>query len=504
MNLRVTALILSVFLFGVFGALSLSFMKTTDLLNFEAQELTKSGESIRLAQGLKVRLLSHNRNSFLYSLHRNPSHHETRQTQRREIKEILTSAESYLNGQDEQAILAEVNQEIADYLEKRDHLEAKPITPQRRYNLVSREVEKAISAIDKLVAINRSQMSNLVSEINRKNEAAHKLAVFLFCAGGLILLGIVVAAFKFVAHPLISLSSLMVRYGKGETSVRAARKGSAEIREVSSSFNSMAQSLEEKRQDQLRFIATIAHDLRNPLNSMSMASELLIRRSHEEDKELSKIIFRQVKNLDRLVGDLLDITRIEAGQLDLNLSDQEIRSLVKDSVELHRTGSDLHAFKVELPNDALNCKCDGRRLSQVINNLLSNAVKYSPNGGTVTVRAWREGSEVKISVADQGIGIEPENLENIFKPFHRTDKTKNMIPGVGLGLSASRRIVEAHGGKLRVESVLGKGSVFYVSLPHKDVMQQTSHHGGRSPEGGVSLESLCDPKRLPTLRYPLI
>lgn len=144
-----------------------------------------------------------------------------------------------------------------------------------------------------------------------------------------------------------------------------------------------------------------------------------------------------------------------------------MNSLIMDSARLHQTGPDLHRLNVDLPAAALLCQCDGGRISRVLNNLLSNAIKYSPNGGGVTVRAHLAEAGILVSVSDQGIGIAPQDLNDIFKPFNRTEVTRSTIPGIGLGLSASRRIIEAHGGKLWVESELGSGSCFYLSLPTK-------------------------------------
>jgi signal transduction histidine kinase len=215
----------------------------------------------------------------------------------------------------------------------------------------------------------------------------------------------------------------------------------------------------------MRFIASIAHDLRNPLSSISIVSQMLIAHSKEKEQELSRMIYRQVKNLDRLVSDLLDTIRIEAGQMNLSVSVQDIGLLVKDSVDIYRAGSGLHGLVTEIHGEPLLCECDGGRISQVINNLLSNAVKYSPNGGTVNVKGWKEREEIKFSVSDQGIGIDAQDIESIFQPFQRAKATRETIPGIGLGLSASKRLMEAHSGKLEVSSTPGKGSTFTVTLP---------------------------------------
>ena len=247
----------------------------------------------------------------------------------------------------------------------------------------------------------------------------------------------------------------------------------------------MTDRLEDSRNDQFRFIASIAHDLRNPISSMSMASQLLIREGEETERSVAQIIARQAKHLDRLVGDLLDTARIEAGQMDMEFSLQDVCPLIRDAGELHQRDSNVHKLNIELPKGPLVCNCDCGRLSQVMNNLISNAIKYSPNGGVVKVKVWEESNQIVCSVTDQGMGVSQVDLENIFKPFHRSRATKGTIPGIGLGLSASRRIVELHGGELKVESTFGKGSTFYVVLP-----VQTKAKGNELAEAGQRSFSL--------------
>jgi anti-sigma regulatory factor (Ser/Thr protein kinase) len=112
------------------------------------------------------------------------------------------------------------------------------------------------------------------------------------------------------------------------------------------------------------------------------------------------------------------------------------------------------------------------KMIQVLTNLISNALKYSPSGGTVAVRAWDQNEQLCIAVTDQGIGIDKDDLRNIFKPFHRTKETRNTIPGIGLGLSASQRIIQAHGGQLSVQSERGSGSTFTILMPNRLDCQQ--------------------------------
>ncbi|MCB0362989.1 MAG: HAMP domain-containing histidine kinase, partial [Bdellovibrionales bacterium] len=244
----------------------------------------------------------------------------------------------------------------------------------------------------------------------------------------------------------------------------------------------MAGSLEEKRREHLEVIAAVAHDIRNPLSSIAMASELLASRSEGKNREMCMIIHRQVNMLDRLVGDLLEGSRIASGQIDLHFATHDLGALIRDCVNLHRSSVSGHEFKLEIQDEPLLCRCDNRLLTQVVNNLISNAVKYSPRGGLVTLKARVENKEIVFEVKDEGIGIEPQDQIDIFKPFHRAKQTKSKYPGVGLGLSTSQAIVEAHEGKLSVKSELGHGTEFTVRISRNNIKKDV-------PGSPVRLES---------------
>lgn len=465
MNLKVATVIFVVFVLGVFLALSFSLSRSSDLLDLEAKRLFTASENIRLAEEMKTRLLIHNRNAFLYSLYKDPKLLERRRAEREHVTSLLETIEQLAVSLQDGAMVNEARVKIAMYFEDRSKLNASALSPVEQYQQISRDVDEALDAVDRLVLKNRGQMSRLMQEIGRQNRMADRVAVLLLSLGGVVLLGIIVGILFSVARPLTALAQAIAKYGAGDNAVRTGVKGLKEIRVIGSTFNSMADRLEERRQEQLRFIASIAHDLRNPLNSMSLVSELLAGKCGGEDRDMVQILLRQVKNLDRLVSDLLETSRIEAGQLELEMIDQDVGDLIRDAVELYRTGAELHTFAVEIIDEPIVCRCDGRRIGQVINNLVSNAVKYSPNGGMIRIKAWKEDDRFFISVEDQGMGIAPQDLGNIFTPFYRTNATKGTIPGIGLGLAASRRIVEAHGGTLQVESTPGKGSRFCVMLP---------------------------------------
>jgi two-component system, OmpR family, sensor histidine kinase MtrB len=415
MKLKTAALLFCTVIFGLFVLLGASLIKITTLLDREARDIAAAGTSINTAQELKSQLLTHNRNAFLYSLNKNPNRLESGKVLRAKIADLLERMRRLANHGREKTILDALETEIASYLEKLDRLEISGLTAVDQYNEARRDVDQTLSAVDRLIEFNESQMRQLTGIVGERNRTADSIGFLILALGSAVLL---------------ALTGMML---------------------------SMANRLEEKQKERLRFIAAIAHDLRNPLSSMSMASELLVRKGAEQDRELANIILRQVKNLDRMAGDLLDTTRIEAGHVDLQLSLHDINALVSDSVQLHRAGSDLHRLRVEIPDEPVFCLCDGGRVSQVINNLISNALKYS--------LLHREKEQIVVAVSDQGIGIAPDELDNLFTPFYRTKAIRGTIPGIGLGLSASRRIVESHGGRLKVDSKPGAGSTFYMILP---------------------------------------
>jgi signal transduction histidine kinase len=216
----------------------------------------------------------------------------------------------------------------------------------------------------------------------------------------------------------------------------------------------------------------VAHDLRNPLSALKLSAAAVRPDrplpSEEKVRERFGVVTRQVAQIERMVEDLLDTTRIEAGQLRLHLEVHDLVGLVCEAVALHEEVSPLHPLTLQPPAEApLPVRCDGTRIAQVLNNLLSNAIKYSPQGGQVRVGLTSTPEAVWVAVTDSGVGIPAEEQESIFEPFRRSSNTQGTIPGVGLGLAVARRIIEAHGGHIEVQSQLGAGTTFRFTLPRE-------------------------------------
>lgn len=219
------------------------------------------------------------------------------------------------------------------------------------------------------------------------------------------------------------------------------------------------------------FLSIASHELKTPVTALLGYVDLLQRRAlqsgaQERDLRSIRIIHDQAWRLTNLIGSLLDISRIETGQLRLDPAPLDLRALVEQIISEMEPVFERYIFSYDLPVEALIVDGDAVRLEQVLHNLFQNATRYSPAGGTVTIRLWREDQSARLSVTDQGIGIPEAALPHIFQRFFRAHTgDTHRISGLGIGLYVVKEIVELHGGVVAVESVEGVGSTFIVSLP---------------------------------------
>ncbi len=228
----------------------------------------------------------------------------------------------------------------------------------------------------------------------------------------------------------------------------------------------------EKELDEMKsqLLSTVSHELRTPLASIKGFATTLLRRDVEWDEasrlEFLCIIDEESDRLSELIGNLLDMSRVEAGTLRMEAQPTDLSLIVDETVAEFRMMTRDHRIQVELPSSLPLVLADPRRIRQVLRNLVENAVKYSPRGGAVNVTVQTGMDRVQVSVADQGIGLEPQHLDRIFDRFYQVDSASTrQVGGSGLGLSISRAIIEAHGGEIWVESEPGVGSTFHFTLP---------------------------------------
>jgi len=219
------------------------------------------------------------------------------------------------------------------------------------------------------------------------------------------------------------------------------------------------------------FLANMSHELRTPLNAVLGFSEVLSERMfgelNEKQEEYLKDIQASGQHLLSLINDILDLSKVEAGRMELELTDFHLPAALDNAMTLvreraARRGIALHA---DVDERLGQIQADERKIRQVVLNLLSNAIKFTPEGGSINVRAMPGDGVVKVSVGDTGAGIAPEDQEAIFEEFKQVGTAAKKVEGTGLGLALSRKFVELHGGRIWVTSELGAGSTFTFTIP---------------------------------------
>jgi signal transduction histidine kinase len=224
-----------------------------------------------------------------------------------------------------------------------------------------------------------------------------------------------------------------------------------------------AELLSRAREDVL---GVVAHDLRNPLNLVSMTSQLLMEPdlAPERRESAHAINVRAVNRMNRLIGDLLDVVRMEAGHLSLNIGPCEVDQLLEETMESFQQRATEQGISLVLSAETnATIQADEERILQLIDNLVGNALKFTPSGGRVCLGAYADGDEVRLTVADSGPGIPEEQQARLFDRFWQA--RDNDRRGLGLGLPIAKGIAEAHGGRLWVESTVGSGTAFHFSMP---------------------------------------
>lgn len=249
-----------------------------------------------------------------------------------------------------------------------------------------------------------------------------------------------------------------------ELAMELARRSSLAI--------SNARSYEaEKRATRMRdhVLAIVAHDLRSPLNAIQLAAQLLERRldrsAMPSAAEDASSILRSLKRANRLIEDLLDVTRLEAGVLKLSHQSLVLDDVLAEALDDHRAAAaDARVtLRLEVVAGLPAVRCDRHRVLQVLDNLIGNALKFTPAGGSITIRAGVEGEHVQLAVVDTGKGVHPALLPHVFDRFWQADRA--MQRGAGLGLTICKGIVEGYGGRIWAESTLSQGTTFYFTLP---------------------------------------
>jgi signal transduction histidine kinase len=344
------------------------------------------------------------------------------------------------------------------------------------------EMERLSSDLKKLAADLADGTRAEVKELIARNDSssASSRALFIGVAAGALVLALLlgfILSWSLIG-PIQSIDGRLAAIASGDFSGHVEVENRDELGALGANVNRMNEELrrlyaelEAASRHKSEFLANMSHELRTPLNAVIGFSQVLrdemVGSVNEKQAEYLDDIISSGEHLLSLINDVLDLSKVEAGQVELQMHPFSLREALERGVVMVRERATEDGVRVAFTADPEVDVVDGdeRRIKQVIFNLLSNAVKFTPAGGEVDVSATRVNGEVRVSVADTGPGVAPEDRERIFEEFQQTETGGVQHEGTGLGLALSKRFVELHGGRIWLESEVGRGSTFVFTLP---------------------------------------
>jgi signal transduction histidine kinase len=343
---------------------------------------------------------------------------------------------------------------------------------------VERLSKDLISGVAALADGTRAEVDELIAR--NASSFARSRALFIGVAAGALVLALLLGFIlsRLVVGPIQRIDSRLATIAAGDFSGHVDVENRDELGALAANVNRtndelrrLYAELETASQHKSDFLASMSHELRTPLNAIIGFSQVLregmVGPVNEKQAEYLEDMLSSANHLLALINDVLDLSKVEAGQVELEKHPFSLREALERGVVVvrERASDDGVSVALDADPDADVVEGDERRIQQVIFNLLSNAVKFTPSGGAVDVTSARVNGEVRVSVADTGPGIAFEDQERIFEEFQQAVAGLEQREGTGLGLALSKRLVELHGGRLWLESELGKGSTFVFTLP---------------------------------------
>ena len=322
--------------------------------------------------------------------------------------------------------------------------------------------------LDALRAYRRDEFDRVSAENIRSSQLESFsrgaiLVLLLLALAGLVAGGI--ELWTRVFGPLLKIARAAQQFGEGDLSARVRLDHDDEIGALAATWNNMAASIESREAERLRFVATIAHDLKNPLMVVGMAATMMREKpskfSDEQKSDWLEKISRNARRMEAMIADLTNAVQTQTGALQLQRAPVDLAQIARECADEIRLTYPNHPIALT-GVETLQINGDRARLERVIANLLSNAAKYSAAGAPISVDLQTRQNNAILEVRDAGAGIAPDDLKRLFTPFVRLERTEKMASGTGLGLATTKKLIEAHGGELQIESEIGVGSTFRV------------------------------------------
>ncbi|MBI4400023.1 MAG: HAMP domain-containing protein [Nitrospirae bacterium] len=334
-------------------------------------------------------------------------------------------------------------------------------------------IDEMTDTLDTYVDLHEARVSSLVTDSRARSARAEGITRQLVVLAVLLGLGLAAVASYSILRPLRRLQEHIRQIGQGKFGHSVEITAPSDLRELVDTVNWMGKKLQELDEMKAEFLSHISHELRTPLASIRAGTQLLLDEipgplSHAQ-RETLQIMTDSSERLIRLISTLLDLSKMEAGMMEYRMAPTDLKRVAEGSVNKVRLLAEERHIKIQTdaPPNRVWVSADSARIEQVLDNLLSNALKFSPEEATVSLRIQPDprAGVVRVSVSDTGPGIAPEDVPHLFERFYQGRmQARHAVAGSGLGLALVKKVVEAHGGQIQVESELGKGTTFRFSL----------------------------------------
>jgi signal transduction histidine kinase len=461
MTLRTTMVLWLATIFLAWTALVASwFVAKTWAVNRHHAILTVGMQAAEASHRLEVAILDYRRADLLWHATRRSDYAQHRNEYLETVKQDAENLARYANTPQERAMEIRI-QGILKAMEGQVVI-ASAAPPEAEVRLS----EEALAAVRDFRSEKETQMQNSIAATDHLFEVITYWMVGLSAGTAVLLLGGALQFIHRVMRPVLVLTGSAEAFGRGDLTTRAPVIHDDELGTLARTFNNMATDISHREEERLRFVAMVAHDLKNPVHAIELALRALGRpRVSEEDRQLYVGgALEETARLKRIVRDVTDDTQVATGRFSLTRTNVDLGLLVRRLMEGQREARATHEIVVEAPAGCV-IRGDAERMERVVMNLFSNAVKYSPPRTRVTVRVETRERFAVLSVSDEGPGIAPADLSMIFQPFGRGRSTDTLAEGTGMGLYVVKQIVAAHQGRIDVRSEPGHGTTFRVELP---------------------------------------
>jgi two-component system, OmpR family, sensor histidine kinase MtrB len=446
----------------------------TDFAGRRAEELGVAAEHARLTETLRADLLDLSRTSNLVL----STHSPDREKERTEIQakiygEIADLRRTAIPAH--RPVIDKVERDVRALETARRRAETRGSDERVVTEIVTAPLETALASLADLRRADANRMRDEETHISAWTRTADLIAWPVVILVVVLSAALAAGMYWILLRPLLDLSTAMKRFSQGDRSARAGSSCARELASAADNFNEMADIISGQHTRMLDFLGAVSKTLQKPLRAMrgSLAEVGPDKALQPEARTRHTLatLSQELERLDQLVLGFLDASRVEWQRLDLQQTSKDVRGLLTRIVQVYETFSPVHRLSLAVPEQPVCIRFDEGRMSQVLHTLLGNAIQYSPGGGVVNVvlatepdATSHEQKRAVLSVTDHGVGIPPEHVGKIFEAFHNVQSERQPRPGA-VALSVAKRIVEAHGGSMEVESQPGAGTTFRVRLP---------------------------------------